>query len=186
MILRHIPNILTLIRLGLIAPFLLFIFQEHYDKAFYTFILAGCTDGLDGLLARHFNWQTLFGAWIDPVADKLLIATSFISLAVIGSLPWWLVALVFSRDLTISFGVLAWYWFIQRNLDFKPTLLSKINTVLQLMLLTLCLFELAYFKFAPYLLETLIIITTITTTITYVDYVWTWGKRACLATQPTK
>jgi cardiolipin synthase len=179
MILRHIPNALTLIRLVLIAPFLVFIYQEEYINAFYTFILAGCTDGLDGWLARHFHWQSLFGSLADPLADKLLIATSFISLALIGKLPWWLVILVFSRDLTISFGVLAWYQFVQRKLDFKPTLLSKFNTVLQLALLTLCLFELSFFKFAPYLLETLIALTTITTASTYIDYVWTWGKRAC-------
>lgn len=184
MILRHIPNALTLIRLFLIAPFLVFLYQHEYINAFYTFILAGFTDGLDGWLARHFHWQSLFGSFTDPLADKLLIAASFISLALIGILPWWLVLLVFSRDLTISFGVLAWYWLIQRKLDFKPTMLSKINTVLQLALLTLCLFELAFLKFAPYLLETLILLTTITTTITYIDYVWTWGKRAFTKTLP--
>lgn len=186
MILRHIPNALTLIRLVLIAPFLVFLYQQEYVNAFYTFILAGCTDGLDGFLARHFHWQSLFGSLMDPLADKLLIATSFISLALMGKLPWWLVILVFSRDLTISFGVLAWYQFIQRKLDFKPTLLSKINTVLQLALLTLCLFELAFLKFSPYLLETLIAITTITTASTFVDYVWTWGKKACALTHLAK
>lgn len=180
MILRHIPNALTLIRLALIAPFLVSLYQQQYINAFYIFVFAGCTDGLDGLLARYFNWQSFFGSFTDPLADKLLIAASFISLALIGILPWWLVALVFLRDLTISFGVVAWYWFIQRKLDFKPTHLSKINTVLQLALLTLCLFELAFFKFSPYLIETLILLTSITTAITYVDYVWTWSKRACI------
>jgi cardiolipin synthase len=186
MILRHIPNALSLIRLVLIAPFLVFLYQHEYKNAFYLFWLAGFTDGLDGLLARHFHWQSLFGSFIDPLADKLLIASSFISLALIGILPWWLVILVFLRDLTISFGVLGWYWFIQRKLDFKPTLLSKINTVLQLGLLTLCLFELAFFKFAPYLLETLIIATMITTASTYIDYVWTWGKKAFSKSHPAK
>lgn len=178
MILRHIPNVLTLIRLALIAPFLVFLYQQDYVNAFYIFILAGFTDGLDGWLARHFHWQSLFGSFIDPLADKLLIASSFISLALIGILPWWLVLLVFLRDMTISFGVVAWYWFIQRKLDFKPTNLSKINTILQLALLTLCLFELAFFKFVPYLIETLILLTTMTTASTFVDYVWTWGTRA--------
>ena len=182
MILRHIPNALTVIRLVLIAPFLVFLYQQEYINAFYIFILAGFTDGLDGWLARHFHWQSLFGSFTDPLADKLLIAASFISLALIGMLPWWLVILVFLRDVTISFGVLAWYWLIQRKLDFKPTALSKVNTVLQLALLTLCLFELAFFKFAPYLLETLILLTTMTTASTFIDYVWTWGKKACANT----
>ena len=179
MILRYVPNALTLIRLALIAPFLVCLYQLQFVNAFYIFILAGFTDGLDGWLARHFHCQSLFGSFLDPLADKLLIAASFISLAVIGMLPWWLVLLVFSRDLTISFGVLAWYYLVQRHLDFKPTPLSKINTFLQLSLLTLCLFELAFFKFTPHLVETLVLLTTVTTTITYIDYVWTWGKRAC-------
>lgn len=181
MMLRYLPNALTLIRLVMIAPFLLSLYQQEYANAFYIFILAGCTDGLDGWLARHFHWQSLFGSFTDPLADKLLIATSFVSLALIGMLPWWLVILVFLRDLTISFGVLAWYWLVQRKLDFKPTYLSKINTFLQLALLTICLFELAFFKFSPYLINTLVLLTTITTTSTYIDYVWTWGRKACTA-----
>lgn len=178
MILKHIPNALTLFRLVLIAPFLVFLYHHEYVYAFYVFILAGFTDGLDGWLARYFHCQSPLGSFIDPLADKLLIASSFISLALIGELPWWLVILVFLRDLTISIGVMAWYWFVQRKLDFEPTLLSKINTSLQLALVTLCLFELAFFVFSPYLTNTLIIITAITTAATYVDYVCTWGKKA--------
>ncbi len=179
MILRHIPNTLTLIRLVLIVPFIWSLYHHLYQYAFYIFILAGFTDGIDGWLARYFHWQSLLGSFIDPLSDKLLIATSFISLAILGKLPWWLVILVFLRDLTISFGVLAWYWFIQRKLDFKPTALSKINTFFQLTLLTLCLFELAFFEFSSYIIETLIFLTTLTTASTYIDYVWTWGTKAC-------
>jgi cardiolipin synthase len=186
MILKHIPNALTLFRLGLIAPFLVFLSQHQYLNAFYIFILAGFTDGLDGWVARYFNWQSPLGSFIDPLADKLLVASSFISLALLGELPWWIVILVFLRDLTISLGVMAWYWFIQRKLDFEPSLLSKINTSLQLSLVTLCLFELAFFKFSPYLINTLIAITAITTAATYVDYVCTWGKKAYIFAHPAK
>ena len=186
MILRHLPNVLTLIRLVLIAPFVVFLYQKNYVDAFYMFLLAGFTDGLDGWLARHFHWQSLFGSFIDPLSDKLLIASSFIALALIGTLPWWLVILVFLRDLTISLGVLAWYYFVQKQLDFKPTYLSKINTILQLSLVTLCLFEQAFFQVAPHLVETLIVLTAITTTSTYINYVWTWGKKAYFSTQFSK
>lgn len=178
MILRYIPNALTLLRLGLIIPFLVFLYHGEYTLSFYTFILAGLSDGLDGFLARRFNWQSFFGSFVDPMADKLLIASSFISLAIIGILPWWLVLLVFMRDLTISMGVLAWYHFIRRKLDFKPTMLSKINTALQLALVTSCLFELAYFQFPDYVLNILICFTTFTTATTFIDYIWTWGKKA--------
>ena len=178
MILKYIPNALTLLRLLIIVPFLMYLYRHEYVIAFYLFIFAGLSDGLDGFLARSFNWQSFFGSFIDPLADKLLIASSFISLALLGVLPWWLVILVFLRDLTISLGVVAWYRFIRRKLDFQPTLLSKINTVVQLTLVTFCLFELAYFEFPPYLLTVLIVLTTFTTTITYIDYIWTWGRKA--------
>ncbi|WP_133127589.1 CDP-alcohol phosphatidyltransferase family protein [Legionella nagasakiensis] len=179
MMLRYLPNALTISRLLLIAPFLIFLYQQEYVHAFYIFFIAGVTDGLDGWLARHFHWQSTFGSFIDPLADKLLIACSFISLALIGLLPWWLVLLVFLRDVTISLGVIAWFWFIQRKLDFAPTRLSKLNTVFQLTLVTLCLFELAFIKFIPYFIETLILLTAVTTAGSFIDYVWTWGKKAC-------
>lgn len=186
MILRHLPNALTLIRLALIGPFLLFLYQQDYVNAFYIFLIAGFTDGLDGWLARYFRWQSSFGSFTDPLADKLLIAASFIAMAIINILPWWLVVLVFLRDLTISFGVLAWYHFIQSKPDFKPTMLSKINTLLQLALLTCCLFNLAFAKISPAWIETLILLTTATTTYTYIDYVWTWGRKACIQTHLAK
>lgn len=178
MMLKHLPNALTLSRFGLIIPFLIFLYQHEYVNSFYTFMLAGLTDGLDGFLARRYHWKSFFGSFVDPLADKLLIASSFISLALIGMLPWWLVTLVFLRDITISMGVLAWYYFIRRKLDFKPTALSKINTALQLTLVTSCLFELAYFEFPSPLFNTLICLTTLTTAITYIDYMRLWRKHA--------
>ncbi len=186
MILKHLPNALTLFRFVLIAPFLVFLYNHEFGIAFYTFLLAGFTDGLDGWLARYFHWQSPLGSFLDPLADKLLVASSFISLALLGELPWWLVILVFMRDLTISLGVIAWFWFIRHNINFKPTLLSKINTGLQLALVTLCLFELAFFAFSPYLINTLILITAVTTSATYIDYVFTWGKKAYAIDYPTK
>ena len=182
MILRQIPNALTLTRLVLIAPFLVFLYHQEYVSAFYTFFLAGFTDGLDGWLARSFHWQSPFGSFVDPVADKLLIASSVISLALIGIIPWWLVMLIFLRDITISIGVLAWLWLIKRKPDFKPTYFSKINSVLQLGLVTLCLFELAFFKVATNLVEALTLLTAATTIGSYIDYAWTWGKKACANT----
>ena len=186
MMLRQLPNALTVLRLILIAPFLVYLYQHLYSHAFYIFLLAGFTDGLDGWLARSFHWQSALGSFLDPVADKLLIASSFISLAFIGSLPWWLVMLVFLRDLTISIGVLAWYWFIQQEPDFKPTYLSKINTVLQLALVTLCLFEQAYSTLPKSIILILTFLTAATTIGSYIDYVWTWGKKACENTQAVK
>ncbi len=186
MMLRQIPNALTLTRLLFIIPFLMFFYHQEYKYAFCIFMLAGFTDGFDGWLARYFHWQSSFGTFVDPIADKLLITSSFIALALIGNLPWWLVILVFLRDLTISMGVIAWFSFIQHKPDLKPTYLSKINTVAQLLLVTVSLFEQAYISFGPHLQNTLIFFTTLTTSISYFDYVWTWGKKACLCLEWAK
>lgn len=176
--LKYIPNTLTFIRLLLIAPFLLCLYKQQYAYAFYIFLVAGFTDCLDGWLARHFNWKSFFGSFLDPLADKLLVTSSFVSLALIGALPWWLVILVFLRDCSISFGIIAWYWFIKQRLHFAPSRLSKWNTTFQLTLVTLCLFELAYFKFPAYCIDSLIFLTAVTTSITYLDYMFTWAKKA--------
>lgn len=180
LVLRNIPNALTITRLLLITPFIIALHNQEYLPAFYLFILAGFTDCLDGWLARTFNCQSPFGTFIDPVADKLLIICSFISLALIAKLPWWLVFLVFLRDLTISVGVIAWFAFIMQRPQLRATFVSKINTVMQLLLVTLSLFELAFFIIVPWLHHALIILTTVSTAISFLDYVWTWGKKAYL------
>lgn len=160
----------------------MFLYQKQYEEAFYTFFLAGLTDGFDGLLARRFGWQSVFGSCLDPLADKLLIASSFIALALLSILPWWLVILVLLRDMTLLFGALAWLRFIRLRVEFTPTNLSKINTTLQIMLVCICIFELAFFPALPYLKNILMGLTTVTTCLSYMDYLWTWGKKAYKAT----
>lgn len=176
--LKHIPNIITLARLVLIAPFAAFIMHGNYIYAFYVFLCAGISDGLDGWLARHFSWQSEFGGFIDPLADKLLVMTSFLMLGSLGQIPWWLVLLVFARDISISIGVIAWYVFITEKIHFQPTVLSKGNTIMQLLLVTWCLFQLAYGYTDNAFKHMLIILTTFTTAWTYMDYVRIWGKKA--------
>lgn len=183
---RNIPNALTLARLILIFPFLISLYHDEYVDAFYIFILAGFTDGLDGWLARYFHWQSQFGTLVDPIADKLLITASFIALALLHQLPWWLVAVVLLRDLTISGGAIAWYIFIQQKPDFKPTYLSKVNTVMQLVLVIVSLYQQAFTRVDPILFNILVWSTALTTSVSYIDYVWTWGKKACLCTQWAK
>lgn len=186
MILSYIPNILTICRLVLIIPFLMFLYHQQYAHAFYVFFVAGITDALDGWIARKFNCQSALGSFLDPMADKSLIAASFISLALIGQLPWWLVILVFLRDLTISLGVIAWYYFICQKITFEPTQFSKFNTLLQLLLITVCLIEMAFFVFYPGFVTSLMWLTALTTAGSYIDYVWTWGKKAYLKAQLNK
>lgn len=181
MALKYLPNAFTIARFLLIAPFLVFFCQKNYPYALYIFLLAGFTDGLDGWLARQFDWQSSLGLMLDPIADKLLIVTSFISLAWIGLLPWWLIELVLFRDVSILLGVFAWYHVMRRGLDFKPTWLSKVNTVIELFLVSYCLFELAFFPIFMSLKVILIGTVVCTTTASYVEYMWVWAKRAAIS-----
>lgn len=144
-------------------------------------MLAGLTDGLDGWLARKFQWQSKLGSMIDPVADKLLITVSFIVLGILQTLPWWLIILVISRDVIIFIGASFWYFFITRLIKFQPTLLSKFNTNVQLFLITICLVNLSFFIVPHKIIAFIMLLTTITTLLTFVDYVVTWGYRAWLS-----
>lgn len=176
-ILRHIPNAITCSRLVLIGPFLGALFNGNYELAFYLYILAGLSDGLDGYLARHFNWQTKFGGFIDPLADKLLVFSSVVSLAYIGKLPLWLMAMVIVRDAAIMSGVLAWYYWIGK-VDFEPSFLSKLNTVLQILLILVLLFELTYAILPSYFIDVSYLVVAFSTILSFIDYIWYWGGQA--------
>lgn len=184
--LKQIPNTLTIIRLLLIAPFLICLFHRQFSYAFYIFVIAGLTDTLDGQLARVFSWQSDFGRLIDPMADKLLISSSFISLAILGVLPWWLVILIFGRDCIISLGVMAWYLWIPKKPELKPSNISKLNTIFQLALVMLCLYDEAFGLQMLQILNIFVILTAMTTSVSLIDYVWTWGRKAWLQTRLLK
>lgn len=130
-----LPNILTLIRIALIPAFVVMVLQKNGFGALLVFSLAGLTDALDGLTARLFNLKTKIGSLIDPVADKLLLATAFILLTFKDMdldymIPLWLTAVVISRDLLIVLGgVVIYLW--KGTKDFPPSLFGKLSTVLQ-------------------------------------------------------
>ncbi|MCX7116105.1 MAG: CDP-alcohol phosphatidyltransferase family protein [Gammaproteobacteria bacterium] len=179
MILKHLPNIISFLRLCLIVPFLICLYDRLYQSAFYVFILAGLTDGIDGWLARYLHCQTELGRFIDPMADKSLIACAVFSLALLGQLPWWLVVLILAKDATLTIGAFIWYRRIEKTVDFSPSKLSKFNTFIQISLVALCLIKLAFTeRYAPFI-PSFILLTAFTTTLTYIDYVWTWGQKAC-------
>src|SRR4051812_26000385 len=94
----YAPNQLTLLRLVFIPPVIVFILYGHYRAAFTLVLIAGGSDALDGLLARKLGQQTTLGAYLDPIADKLLLTSSFVALGFGGQIPLWLVILVLSRD----------------------------------------------------------------------------------------
>ena len=125
--LRHLPNLITCMRFILIGPILWALLTKCYPLAFYLFLIAGLSDGLDGLLARFFDWTTPLGALLDPLADKLLLMGSFIVLAYLQQIPVWLTIMVIGRDIWIMGGALLYRYWVG-PLDYKPVWISKLNT----------------------------------------------------------
>lgn len=128
----NLPNILTLTRVLLIPLFVIFIINRYFDWALVTFAVAGITDGLDGLIARLTHQRTELGAYLDPIADKLLIFSGFISLAIIEMIPSWLVVIVITRDVIIMVGILVMI-LITISPKIHPTFLSKTTTTFQIL-----------------------------------------------------
>jgi cardiolipin synthase len=137
--LRQLPNILTVIRIILVIPFAFYMSQQRYELALWVLLVAGISDGLDGFLARRFGWRTQFGSIADPVADKILLITTFLALGLTGNMPWWVVAVVVLRDVYIFIGAIA-YWFMVGRYQGSPTLISKACTFFMIVLglLALC------------------------------------------------
>jgi len=126
----NIPNFLSLLRIILVPVFIIFVIQAEYDRALITFVIAGLTDALDGTLARLLKCQTVLGSYLDPIADKLLLVTSFVMLAVFGLVPAWLAVVVISRDFIILLGI-AIFSLIAIPYEIKPAIVGKVTTVLQ-------------------------------------------------------
>ncbi len=137
-----IPNIITLLRFLMVPAVVYALLVGEMLPAFVIFVIAGLSDGVDGFIARHFDQQSELGAYLDPVADKLLLVTVFIMLAILGYLPQWLAVLVVSRDVLIVMAVLVSSLMAQ-PVDMNPILVSKANTAIQIALLSLVLAELA-------------------------------------------
>ena len=177
-LLRQIPNIISVFRILLVFPILLLLLQEQFANALVLFAVAGVSDGVDGFLAKRFNWQTWIGGLLDPLADKLLLVSSFVALGWLGLLPLWLVALVFLRDLVIVAGAFYYHYHVGK-VGGEPTLISKVNTFVQILLVLLVVFA-QIFAVPGWLVLLLIGIVTLTTISSGVDYVIKWSRRARL------
>ena len=145
---KDLPNLLSALRL-LAAPFAAWlIIAEHDTAALLVFAAAGLSDGLDGFIARRWSMTSDFGAWLDPVADKLLMLLSLAALWIVGVTPLWLVALVVARDLAIVAGwllvkLLAW------PIPASPLFIGKLSTVIQILYVLSALLLLAFDLEAP-------------------------------------
>ena len=168
--LRNLPNILTLLRILLVPVVILSLREGQYVSALVLFLLAGITDGLDGWIAKRFDCVSQLGTILDPVADKLLISSTFVMLVLLGDIPFWLVLMVVCRDV----GIVGGYVILQLLGDvmaIQPTLLSKINTVLQIVLVSGVLLVHGVWAGGAVLVDVLIIAVTITTVASGLHYI---------------
>jgi cardiolipin synthase len=138
-----LPNLITVARL-LLTPLAVSMIGAHrYGEAFAIFILAGVSDGIDGFIAKRFDLRTELGAYLDPLADKALLVSIYVTLAIAGVLPGTIAILVVSRDLMILFAILV-SWLLGKPVAIRPVWVSKFNTVAQIALAAFVLGAKAY------------------------------------------
>lgn len=175
--LQHLPNILCILRMLIVYPVGHRILTGQYPEVLVLVAIAAFTDALDGFLAKRFGWSSELGRLLDPLADKLLLVTTFVCLSVAGLAPWWLTAMVLLRDLVIAFGALT-YRALFGELRGRPTLLSKANTFWQIVF---CLGVVAQAAFGVPSQELIVAagaLAFVTTTVSGIDYVLIYSRRA--------
>lgn len=168
-----VPNLITLMRLILVPITIGFMLEGEMAAAFGMFVLAGISDGLDGFIARRFNARTRLGAWLDPLADKALLVSIFVTLGTLGFMPRWLVVTVVARDVLIIGAVLLTAALGQKVV-IKPIGVSKANTALQIGLAALVLADLGFMLGAGTFIEWLVYGVAITTILSGAAYLLQW------------
>lgn len=176
MSLRALPNVITVIRILLVVPVLWLLLEGRFAPALLLFMLAGASDAVDGYLAKHYGWNSRLGAILDPLADKLLMVTCYLALGWLTLLPWWLVAVVIVRDAVILGGATIYQLMIAR-LEIAPTLISKANTLCQI-LLVVAVMGAQIVALPGWLVPTLVWLVLATTLGSGLSYVWIWSGRA--------
>jgi len=134
----NIPNLLTILRILLVPILVILLIQRSFTKAFVIFLVCGLTDALDGFVARLMNQKTVLGAYLDPIADKALMISCFVTLSIRSVIPSWLSVLVISRDVIILLGI-AVLTMMKIPFEVKPMFVSKVNTFLQILTITVAL-----------------------------------------------
>ncbi|MES2405305.1 MAG: CDP-alcohol phosphatidyltransferase family protein [Pseudomonadota bacterium] len=172
---RHLPNLISVFRIALVAPLLVTILLERYEFALVITAVAGISDGVDGWLARRFHWQSKLGSMLDPAADKLMLVGCMVALGWLDEVPRWLVILVVARDAVIALGVLAWHR-VLRNFEAHPSWLSKTTTLVQILFVLYVLADRAFGWHAGMTIPVWIV--AVLTAASGLDYVVRWGRLA--------
>lgn len=170
-----IPNLITLGRIILVPVVVWAITSGEMRIAFLLFLAAGISDAIDGFLAKHFHMKSELGAYLDPLADKVLIVSIYVSLGIAGALPIWLVILVVSRDIMII-GAFLLSWLVDRPIKVRPLPISKVNTVVQIFLATLVLAEQGFGFDIAILSKVTIVLAAILTLLSIAFYLAEWVR----------
>lgn len=150
---------------------------KEYRFALVIFFLASATDAFDGFLARHYNWRTRLGAIADPLADKALLITTYLMLAITGVLPAWLFWLVLGRDLLIVCGGLAFHYGVGR-FEMQPSLPGKLNTLIQILVALAIIILLADLPMQPWVMDVGILLVAASAIFSGAHYIGVWSLRA--------
>ncbi len=167
----NIPNLLTILRVILTPLLIILLIHERYDLAFVVFVVAGVSDGLDGFLARVLKQKTRLGAVLDPLADKALLASSYITLAIMDKIPDWLAVTVISRDVIIVLGVLI-LLLMRSRVEISPSILSKLTTLMQLITIFVVLLNQLFPQDLSALVDALFAVTALLTVASGLHYIW--------------
>ena len=170
----NLPNFLTLTRILLVPFFVMAVVYKYFPYAIGIFFVAGMTDGLDGLLARSLHQKTRLGALLDPVADKLLLTSAYVTLGILHIIPFWLTLIVVSRDVIIALGI-AVILFLGLHYEIRPRMVSKGTTLLQIVTVLVVLFAQLSHVRSHYLLV-LYLLTALLTVISGVYYMYLGTK----------
>jgi cardiolipin synthase (CMP-forming) len=174
--LRQLPNVITSIRILLVVPIAMALSGHRPVETLWLFCVAGASDGIDGFLAKRFGWQTDLGGLLDPVADKLLLATVFVMLALLGSVPVWLTVAVIARDCIIVLGAVA-YRIALGPVVARPSRVSKLNTLCQVIFIVVVIGT-PQFSWPPAWQTFLGALVFVTVAVSGLDYVLVYSRMA--------
>jgi cardiolipin synthase (CMP-forming) len=171
----NIANLLTVLRFCLVPIVIVSIVNQEWTIAFVVFVIAGVTDAVDGFVARQFNMRTELGAYLDPLADKALLVSIYITLAVSAVIPSWIAVLVVSRDVMIVGAVIV-SWIMDNPVEINPLRLSKANTLVQISFAALVLFSLAFALPLDMAIRSGVIVVAALTLASMAAYLATWFR----------
>jgi len=180
--LRFIPNALCFLRMLLVVPVCWLLLRHEYRLTLWVFAVAAATDGLDGFLAKRCGWTSELGRILDPLADKILLVGVFLGLAITGVVPVWLAVVAIGRDLVITAGAILYNW-LYGYPHGRPTWISKLNTLCQILFLLLIVAAHAIGRIPQVAVTLLGALVFVTTVISGLDYVLTYSRKAIAASR---